>query len=40
MDDEGYSSVRPDFERLEDVPDRIAAAIAHCPERAITLRQA
>ena len=40
MDDQGYSSVRPDFERLEDVPDRIAAAVANCPERAITLRQA
>jgi len=36
-DDEGYASVNPEFERIEDVPDRIAAAVANCPERAITL---
>jgi ferredoxin len=40
MDDEGYSSVSPGFERLEDVPDRVRAAVANCPERAITLDRA
>jgi ferredoxin len=40
LDDEGYSSVTPEFERIEDVPDRVAAAVANCPERAITLTEA
>jgi ferredoxin len=40
LDDEGYATVSPDFERIEGVPDRIRAALANCPERAITLRPA
>jgi ferredoxin len=40
LDEEGYATVSPDFERIEGVPDRIRTALANCPERAITLRQA
>jgi ferredoxin len=39
-DDEGYSTVNPQFARMADVPDRVRIAVANCPERAITLREA
>lgn len=37
LDEEGYASVNPDFERMAGIPDRIRTAVANCPERAITL---
>jgi ferredoxin len=40
LDEEGYSSVSPEFEQIDDVPDRVRTAVASCPERAITLREA
>jgi ferredoxin len=40
LDEEGYASVSPESERIENVSHRIRTALANCPERAITLNRA